>query len=134
MLGRLVCLKITVKVLSVDEISFLSNLTMNSCKTTGLQQGHAFKHHLLHRVCLTLSINLLLLNKLPFPDVGTPLVPYLRLQQAVSGPSVMMWLQLRLPEFKQREEHCRHDGCLTNARGLQSQKHSLFKSTYNLHL
>lgn len=77
---------------------------------------------------------MLLLNKLPFPDMGTSLVPYLRLQQAVSGPSVMMWLQLRLPEFKQREEHCRHDGCLTNARCLQSQKHICFKSNHNLHL
>lgn len=48
----------------------------------------------------------LILHKLSLPYMVSTFVPDLGLKEAVCGGSMMMGLQLRLPELKKREEHC----------------------------
>ena len=46
----------------------------------------------------------LLEDKLPLPDMVSALAPELWLQEGIMSVSVLLWLKLCLPEFKQRKE------------------------------
>ena len=43
-------------------------------------------------------------DKLPLPDMVSTLAPELWLQKGIMSFSVLLWLKLCLPEFKQRKE------------------------------
>lgn len=79
---------------------------------------HVFCYKILR--CLALKNDQAsVLYKLPLPYMITAFMPDLWLKKAIPGGSVMMRLQLGLPEFKQCKKHCWHDCCLANSRGLR---------------